>query len=837
MAQRCASSLGNVAVGGGPLSGVNQAQAALRTLSAHTLESARAPSSALVAPSLTMVDGVAARRAASEATAQPAQLDTTTGGLSHIQVLSSSGGLGVWVSDDYAALLRVRAGGTLLLHFDDPSAPPSAGLSSIRVRVAGIYRQLVGTTLPPFWCSLSSVFGPPDSDFPPPPVILANESTFRVLLRSMHVNTVRFMMWEQPPTSTLSLADAQRTASAAQRFFDALGTAPHHVAGGYQVIDDVDPQYTFLVAHALAIKQAVRQGIVPAALAGVTIAALLMAAAGSYWADRRRHEIALLVSRGVGPLALGFKASLEMLVPIGLGTVLGWSCGLELIALIGPSSAFGSVAITEALWLALGGAVVGLILLGLVAGLRAGLGTERSVGSRGYRWARVLLEVVGLGLTLWIWITLGHVSLAASGTSAPTVQTGFVVFPLVFLVSFTALFARLLVAGLRRPRIRTATVHAPVPFWLGTRRLIGAPQAAGVVVASIAVALGVFVYAAALAQSEESTLHAKAETFVGSDIAANTSSIVRLPSSLAGDSTEVLVGRNETVGSTAVDVIGVNPSTFSRGAFWDPSYSSNSLPSLMTELAMAARRKGAVPVIVAGDPSLSLGPGLSFTAYGVSSSPFRVQRIGTATEYPGQNGSTPLLVMTRADLYRLDPNAISQIWAHGSEGNVLANLAVAHITVPIVVSSSSVLDQTSFASIGWTFVYLEALGILIGAIALGGLLLFVTSRSRSRALSYVLALRMGLSRRTHALSLIWELGSLFATGAVLGAALAWVAVEIVNTHLNPLPDLPPAELVEVPWVALGAGVLAAFCAWLLITTWAQHVVDRSQPSALLRFDD
>ena len=87
------------------------------------------------------------------------------------------------------------------------------------------------------------------------------------------------------------------------------------------------------------------------------------------------------------------------------------------------------------------------------------------------------------------------------------------------------------------------------------------------------------------------------------------------------------------------------------------------------------------------------------------------------------------------------------------------------------------------------------------------------------------------------LSLTLELGSLFAVGAVLGAALAWVAVEIVDAHLNPLPDLPPTELVEVPWVALGAGVLVAFGVCLLITAWTQHVVDRSQPSELLRFDD
>ncbi len=835
MAQRCVSSLGNVASGSGPLSGIGQAQSSLAAISAHTLELAGAPSDALVAPSLTMVDDVTASRTGSGETAQPAQLATRTAGLSHIQVLSSAGGQGVWISDDYASLLRARAGESLLLHFDDPNTSRMAELTSARVRIAGIYRQLVGTTLPAFWCSLSDVFGTPDSGSPPAPVILTDEATFRSLLGSMHVSTVSFMTWERPPVSTLSLPDAQRTAWATQRFFDELGGAPHHIAGSYEVISDVDPQYTFLVAHAAATRQAVRQGILPAALAGAIIAALLMAAAGSYWADRRRLEIALLASRGVGPVALGLKASLEMLVPIGVGTALGWLCGIGLVTVIGPSSEFGSAAVTEALWFALGGAAVGLSLLTVVGGLRAWFQTERRAGSRRYGWARVPVEVVGLGLVLWIWLTLGQVSLEAGGTSAPAVQSGFVVFPLVFLVSFTALFARLMVVGLRQPQVRTATKDAPVPLWLATRRLIGAPQAAGVVVASIAVALGLFVYAAALARSETSTLQAKAETFVGSDVAATTNSIGRLPSSLAATATEVLVGRNETVGSTAVDVIGVDPSTFSRGAFWDSSYSSSSLPSLMTELATSARRKGPVPVIVAGDPSLSLGPGLSVTAYGVS--PSRVRRIDTATEFPGQNGTTPVLVMTRADLNRLDPDAVSQVWARGLESDVLASLAVAGIRAPIVVSSSSVLDETSFASIGWTFVYLESLGVLIGAIAVGGLLLFVNSRSRSRAKSYVFALRMGLLRRSHALSLALEFGSLFATGAVLGAALAWVAVEIVNAHFNLLPGLPPTELVEVPWIALGSGFLVAIGAWLMITAWAQHVVNRTQPSELLRFDD
>ncbi len=288
------------------------------------------------------------------------------------------------------------------------------------------------------------------------------------------------MMWEQPPASTLTLADAQRTASAAQRFFDDLGSGVHHIAGGYEVTEADNPQYPFLVAHAVAVKQAVRQGIVLAALAAVSIATLLIAAAGSYWADRRRLEIALLVSRGVGPPAFGLKASLEMLIPVGIGAALGWSCGIGLVALIGPSSAFGSVAIIEALWFALGGAGVGLCLLGLVAGMRA--------RTRNRAQSSDLAGTAGPGShwrsSAWAWpcgfcINLGDVSLEAGARRPQLFRRDSLSSHWCSSSASTALFARLLVLGLRRPRLRTATKDAPVPLWLATRRLIGAPSRGG----------------------------------------------------------------------------------------------------------------------------------------------------------------------------------------------------------------------------------------------------------------------------------------------------------------------------------------------------------------------
>ena len=93
----------------------------------------------------------------------------------------------------------------------------------------------------------------------------------------------------------------------------------------------------FLVQRSEAIVAAVGGAIGPVAIAGTVVALLLVAAAGSYWVDRRRVEVALLAARGVGPLAIAAKAMLEMLLWLTLGGVVGWLAAIGLVRLLGPS--------------------------------------------------------------------------------------------------------------------------------------------------------------------------------------------------------------------------------------------------------------------------------------------------------------------------------------------------------------------------------------------------------------------------------------------------------------------------------------------------------------------
>ena len=74
-------------------------------------------------------------------------------------------------------------------------------------------------------------------------------------------------------------------------------------------------------------------------------------------------------------------------------------------------------------------------------------------------------------------------------------------------------------------------------------------------------------------------------------------------------------------------------------------------------------------------------------------------------------------------------------------------------------------------------------------------------------------------------------------GAVLGGAVGWVAVELAQPHLNPLPYLSPPPLLELPTATIAAASTAAILIWVSVSGWAQHVADRSRASELLRADD
>jgi putative ABC transport system permease protein len=842
-AERCPVGLDASVSGSGPVSGIGKAATSLTQRSTQDLSEAGAIPTDL-GTSIVTVDQTGLGLRAATKTGTPLssfQLASRTAGLANVTVVASAGGEGVWLPNDLAKSIGATAGSRVQIGADPGGSPIRPRGATDTIRVAGIYQSLVGTVLPRFWCSETSIFGSYDAAFPPPPVVLASQGTFLSVVGGLRIQQLTSFQWERDLAPDLNVDETTKAMNGLGSFDDAIGVQSTGIfagqpgtalGGGISGSANLDNQLTFVVAHARAIETALRSGILPVTLAGVAVCALLVAAAGSYWADRRRVEVALLSSKGAGPAALGFKAALENLVPVVAGAVAGWGAAYGLVIGIGPSSEIPETTILDALLAAVVAGTVALVLVGLIAAVRVRTTDSARSTVRG-RFAKVPFELVPLGISIWAWSSLGQQSLQAAGTSAPGVGPSFLAFPILFVLSVAALSARLTSMLLASGWFRRVTSPLGHPGWLASRRLAGAPRIAAVCVASVAAAVGVLIYGSALTTSQNSTLNAKASVFIGSTTSLQLASPAPVPASLASTTTAVLTSPNAEIGQTDVDVIGIDPRTFASGAFWDSSFSSQSLQSLLDELSQSPS-DGAVPVIEAG--GLTTGS-LSLQSYGIFTKPIPVKVVADLKYFPGENGQNLLVVMSGTSLERYHLSTAEQLWSRDDDQVVLSDIDRAGDTAAILVTTGSVLDQTTFAAIAWTFSYLQALGVLAGAVIVGGLLLFVSTRARARALAYVLSRRMGLRRAGHFYSLLIEVGVMVVPGALVGGVVGWIAVELAEPHLNPLPLLAPRPLLELPYAAIAGASAAAVGIWALVSGWAQHVADSSRASELLRADD
>ena len=482
VAQRCPDGLDASVTGSGPVSGTQAATAALDRRSNSALVSAGASPNDLQAPIVTLdAAGIGASLKGRPTRQKLVQVVSRTGAVDNITALSSVGGQGIWLPDDLAASIGAKAGSEIAFAQDpqDLDSVPPPRSPAAEVRVAGIYRSLVGTVLPRYWCTQTGIFGSFDADFPPPPVVIAPQSTLFGILGALKLGELPSYQWERTLEPGINVPEASKVLTALSHLSSSIGVVPHirggfvepPIGGGLTGTSMVVTQLAFIVAHAQAIEHALRGGILPVSLAGLAVSALLVSAAGSYWVDRRRVEVALLSPRGAGPAALGGKAALENLFPVAVGAVVGWAAASGLVVAIGPSGSLPASARLDGLWAALAGGAFALLLVWLVAGLRVRSNAVQRFGRS--RLARVPFELVPLGFSIWAWSTLGQPSLGANGTSAPGVGAAFLAFPILFLLSLAALGARIAVMILSARWFRRATAG------VGQARLAGVEEARG----------------------------------------------------------------------------------------------------------------------------------------------------------------------------------------------------------------------------------------------------------------------------------------------------------------------------------------------------------------------
>ena len=743
---------------------------------------------------------------------QPASLLWRPGALDHVQQVGRGTGPGVWLPATYAQAAAADPGDTITV-------------GGTRTTVAGVYTDLFDTVPDAFWCDHEELFSNATSaNTPPPALLLATDEQSLVDLAVSSQGVLESVGSVPVEGGTLTISRAEGLSARTGQALARVTTAGDGVA--------TDPRLADAAERARLLESGLRGPVVPVAVAGALLALVLVAAAGSFWADRRAAEVRLLAARGVGPVPLAGKAALELGLPALVGAVAGWAAARVLIGVLGPAPELDPSATTAAGWAGVAAFVVGLGAAAVVAGLRARGTAERPLGT-GSRWpARVPWELTLLVAAGWCWGLLETRDAAVSTDGVTQVNGLLVAFPLLALAGSATLLARWMSAAL--PRLRRWADRRRPPVFLAVNRLAAARVATGTLVVAIALPVAVLGYTATLTASSRATLDAKVGVQLGAGGYAATATRVD-PASVegAGGTTVVRYADSSVApdgggGPTDVQALGIDPATFAGTAFWADSFADLPLEQLVSALR---REPGPVPVVAAGLPTgtyeLALGD-----------VPVEVEVVATADVLPGRRTADPVVLVDRARLPDVPPSAGAdqavERWTNGDVAVATRELLDAGAVRVTDGVPADVLRAASFLGITWTFGYLSALAVFAGVIGTAGLLLYLEARSRSRVSGYVLARRLGLSRAAHLRSLVLELGGVAVAGVVVGGLLAVGAVAAVYRRLDVDLVRPPTPLLDVPWSAVAGTAVATLAVAALAALYAQLAADRADPATVLR---
>jgi len=754
------------------------------------------------------------------ALSQPVTFLQRSNALENVKVIEGDGGDGVWVPESVAQQNGLAVGDALT--FGDSEAP-----------VAGIYQDLwVAQANDPYWCDYRLLFlNETSANVPPPAVLLTtDEDTFYRLTTAAGAFSTRL---QQVPVDAdaLSVTDARQLLRTQQRIVEGSGL-PLSFSPGVTSIVVPNDRLADVLVRAELVQAGLRGPVIPVAAAGALLALVLVASAGSFWADRRATEVRLLAARGVGPVPLAGKAALELGLPALAGATLGWAASRALIAGLGPSDDLDPSATIAAAWAGVAAFVIGLGAAAIVAGLRARGTAERPLGAA-RRWpTRVPWELTLLLGAAWCWLLMQTQDAVVSVAYVAQVNGLLVAFPLLAIAGTAVLLGRLITALLPRLR-RWADRRSPAVF-LAVNRLSAARLATGTLLVAVTLPVAVLGYTATLTASSQTTLDAKVGVQIGAAGAATTVTRIEVTPALNGAGAYVVrydgsaaIGDGERID---VQVLAVDPGDFAETAFWNDSFADRPLPELLAALT-GPEVDGRLPVVAAGLPA-----GDSDLRLGSTAVPAEVT--ATARVLPGRRSADPVVLVDSSRLPEISRDAgaapVAELWTNGELNAGIDALTDAGAQNIRVLTPDGVQESANFLGITWTFGYLSALAVFVGVIAVGGLLLYLEARSRSRISGYVMARRLGLSRGAHLRSLLVELVGVAVAGLLLGSLLAAGAVALVYRRLDVDLVRPPTPLLDMPWPAITVTTMATVLVAGLAALYAQHAADRADPATVLR---
>lgn len=764
------------------------------------------------------------------------------GALQHVEVLEGAAGPGVWLPDRAAERTGLAVG-------------DQARIGAVALPVAGIYRDVAGTTVDDYWCA--------DGDLVllrvlngdlvlPPPVVIVDRATFATVMDGSDISQAEGI-WQAPMRPGLTVDEVEglvpalacRTATVPALAWCVDGQPP--VAGVnrrsprqgvVEARDDDDfvrrflhSSLPFVGRRARAVETSVGSGIWPMAALAAVAGVGLVAAAASLWFDRRRREVTLLTVRGVSPAALGLKAVLELWAALLVGSLVGIGTAWLAVRGLGPSTTVEPAARDRALQAGAVALLGAAATVGGVVAWRARSHGERRL--RRLRWSVVPWEL-GLGaVALVSYRRLGDWGVPVGrGADVSRVDALGLLFPVLFLLTSVAVLAR--AVGLALGPLRALSRSWPIAVRLGVARVARHRAAVVGLVGASAVAAGVLGYATTLNRSLEATLDLKASTFVGSDVAVRIPTDATLPPDLARRATTVrvhqdawaMVGHRESI-----SVLVVDPATFGRGAAWDDDLSPHPWPQILGELSRPST-EGLVPALVVG---MDLAGPAPVGIVGTGTTRFTIEPRSDAEAFPGMSKPDPTVVITAEAAAALEiDGGRTETWIRGDHDEVLAALERAGTPFEETRRAVDVADSASFLTVSWTFGFMQSLGLSAGLLALGGAAVYLDARRRARLLGYAFMRRMGLTRAQHRRAVLVEVAASLLTGCWVGLGIALGAAQLAHEHIDPVPGFRPDPVLR-PAVSVLLGFAVGSVALVLVASrLAQRRVDRDDPVEVLR---
>jgi putative ABC transport system permease protein len=753
---------------------------------------------------------------------RPARLFTGAEAVDHVDVLEGQERSGVWIPDVVARGLRIGAGDRVRLSSGDHDP--------VILPVDGVYRSL--TSQPPggYWLAWESEIYPTactvDCALPPQP-ILVDEDRFLELSREdgLGDGTVAGA-WTAPIRKdlTLTLDDARSLSgfsvsvreqitdlrTEAGRILDCChGGSPFDTRTEFRSSIDHVIDQTVLRTISLESPSRVLR------VAGILVALGVLASAAAFSAGARGTEVRLLAARGTGPGGAGAKAAVEAVLPAVAGGAIGLVLAFVFVDAVTGGASPSRTSIQTAVVAALAAVLISILALGLVAALtslrHAGRHHGRLAGVARFPWEVVLLALAAVAAAR-LPAGLGSTEVALDVTPP---SPYLLLFPVAFVGGFAGLGARLFREGFRALRNRGA--GRGKASYLALHRLAGAPLLPVLLVGATGLCLGVFVHGQALARSLEFTVDAKARLFVGSDAQAWINPESPVPNGFPLPVTRASRARQAGTadpGGALFDLVGVDPDTLPRAAFWSDRFADVPLRELMSRLEGGG---GSVPVVVVGE-------GFAPTALSMNQRILPVEVVGRATAFPGMLSRRPLVVIDSdavAAAYPAGTNplitetATTELWIRGDPNRALTALGDTPIAVFQTLTAERVKDLPRLSVVIETFAVLDALGLATGVLVIAALLMYLQARQRSQVVAYGLSTRMGIAPTGHRRSLVLETGSMLVVAFVLGVGLGLAAAAILVGRLDPLPVVPPDPLLVLPVPAVAACLVAVLVvAWL-----------------------